>query len=111
MARIDIKKVKSMVFFLNHQYIFRFQDFFYTKLGLRRILYVIKYITKRFDISFCFMQYVCKDFHKLVFPLNSVYTLSNLHINVLLLEQHVEKRIVITRVINGQIFIIISNIS
>ncbi len=62
------------------------------------------------------MQYVCKNFHKLVFPLNSVsiqylYTVSNLHINVLLLGQHVEKRIVIMGVINGQIFIIISHIS
>ncbi len=56
------------------------------------------------------MQYVCKDFHKLVFPLNSVYKRSNLHINVLLLGQNVEKRIVIMRVINGQVFIIISSI-
>ncbi len=39
------------------------------------------------------MQYVCKNFYKLVFPLNTVYlyTVSNLHINVLLLGQHVEK--------------------
>ncbi len=59
------------------------------------------------------MQYVCKNFHKLVFPLNTVhlYTVSNLHINVLLLGQHVEKRMVIMGVIIGQIFIIISNIS
>ncbi len=59
------------------------------------------------------MQYVCKNFHKLVFPLNIVYlyTVSNLHINVFLLGQHVEKIIVIMGVINGQIFIIISNIS
>ncbi len=54
---------------------------------------------------------MCKNFHKLVFPLNTVYTVSNLHINVLLLGQHVEKIIVIMGVINGQIFIIISNIS
>ncbi len=40
-----------------------------------------------------------------------LYTVSNLHINVLLLGQHVEKVIVIMGVINGQIFIIISNIS
>ncbi len=75
--------------------------------------YVIQYITKLFDIPFCFMQYVCKNFHKLVFPLNTVhqYTASNLHINVLLLGQHVEKIIVIMGVIIGQIFIIISNIS
>ncbi len=54
------------------------------------------------------MQYVCKNVHKLVFPLNTVYlyTVSNLHINVLLLGQHVEKRIVIMGVINGQMFII-----
>ncbi len=59
------------------------------------------------------MQYVCKNFHKLVFPLNTVYlyAVSNLHINVLLLGQHVEKIIVIMGVIIGQIFIIISNIS
>ncbi len=56
------------------------------------------------------MQYVCKNFHKLVFPLY-LYTVSNLHINVLLLGQHVEKIIVIMGVIIGQIFIIISNIS
>ncbi len=39
------------------------------------------------------MQYVCKDFHKLVFPLNTVYlyTVSNLHIDVLLMGQHIEK--------------------
>ncbi len=75
--------------------------------------YVIKYITKLFDISFSFMQYVCKKFHKLVFPLNTayLYTVSNLHINVLLLGQHVEKIIVIMGVINGQIFIIIYYIS
>ncbi len=43
------------------------------------------------------------------FPIkHSVY---NLHINVLLLGQNVEKIIVIMGVINGQIFIIISNIS
>ncbi len=56
------------------------------------------------------MQYVCK---KQVFLLNTVYlyTVSYLHSNVLLLGQHVEKRIVIMGVINGQIFIIISNIS
>ncbi len=58
--------------------------------------YVIKYITKLFDIPFCFMQYVCKNVCKLFFcffPLNTVYllTVSNLHINVLLLGQHVEK--------------------
>ncbi len=59
------------------------------------------------------MQYVCKNFHKLVFPLNRVYlyAVSNLNINVLLLGQHVEKIMVIMGVINGQIFIIISNIS
>ncbi len=80
--------------------------------------YVIKYITKLFDIPFCFMQYMCKNVHKLVFPLHTVYlhtvylyTVSNLHINVLLLGQHVETRIVIMGVINGQFFIIISNIS
>ncbi len=75
--------------------------------------YVITYITTLFDIPFCFMQYVFKNFHKLVFPLNTVYlyTVSNLHINVLLLGQHVEKIIVITGVMIGQIFIIISNIS
>ncbi len=50
---------------------------------------------------------------KLGFPLNTVYlyTVSNLHINVLLSGQHVEKIIVIMGVIIGQIFIIISNIS
>ncbi len=86
---------------------------FYTKLCLRMIInYVIKYITKLCYIPFCFMQYVCKNFHKLVFPLNTVYlyTVSNLHINMLLLGQHVEKRIVIMGVINGQMFIIISHI-
>ncbi len=58
------------------------------------------------------MQYVCKKFHTLVFPLNTVYlyTVSNLHINVLLLGQHVEKIIVIMGEIIGQISII-SNIS
>ncbi len=62
-----------MGFFFNHQSIFRFRDFFYTKLCSRMILkYVIKYITKLFDIPF-FMQYVCKKFNKLVFPLNTVY--------------------------------------
>ncbi len=40
-----------------------------------------------------------------------IYTVSNLHINVLLLGQHVEKIIVIMGVITGQIFIIVSNIS
>ncbi len=113
MAWIDIKKAKTMGFFLNHQSIFRFQDF-YTKLCLRMNLnYVIKYITKLFDIPFCFMQYVCKKFHKLVFALNTLYlyTVSNLHINMLLLGEHVEKRIVIMGVKIGQIFIIISNIS
>ncbi len=82
-----------MGFILNHQFIFRFQDF-YTKLCLRMILnYVIKYITQLFDMPFCFMQYVCKEIHKQFFPLNTVYlyTVSNLHINVLLLGQHVEK--------------------
>ncbi len=71
--------------------------------------YVIKYITKLFDVPFCFMQYVCIY---AIFPLNTVYlyTVSNLHINVLLLGQHVEK-IVIMGVIIGQIFIMISNIS
>ncbi len=56
---------------------------------------------------------MCKNVHKLVFPLNTVYiyTVSNLHINGLLLGQHVEQRIVIMGVINGPIFIIISNIS
>ncbi len=52
------------------------------------------------------MQYVCKNVHKLVFPLY-LYTVSNLHINVLLLGQHV----VIMGVIIGQIDIITSNIS
>ncbi len=47
--------------------------------------YVLKYITKISDIPLCFMKYVCKNVHKLV------YTVSNLHINVLLLGQHVEK--------------------
>ncbi len=28
--------------------------------------YVLKYITKLFNILFCFMQYVCTNFHKLV---------------------------------------------
>ncbi len=58
---------------------------------------VIKLITQLFDIPFYFMQYVCKKFHKLFFPLNTVYiyTVSNLLMNVLLLGQHVEKRIVI----------------
>ncbi len=75
--------------------------------------YAIKYITQLFDMPFCFMQYVCKEIHKQFFPLNTVYlyTVSNLHINVLLLGQNVEKIIVIIVVINGQIFIIISNIS
>ncbi len=72
--------------------------------------YVIKYITKWFDIPFSFMQYVCKTFQKQFFPFNAVYlyTVYNLNINVLLLGQHVEKRIVIMGVINGQIFINIS---
>ncbi len=48
--------------------------------------YVLKCITKLFDIPFCFMQYVCQKFHG--FPLNTV---SNLLINVLLLGQNVEK--------------------
>ncbi len=56
------------------------------------------------------MQYVCKKFHKLVFPLY-LYTVSNLHINVLLLDSMLKKRIVIMGVIIGQIVIIISNIS
>ncbi len=47
---------------------------------------------------------MCKNVHKLVFPLY-LYTVSNLHINVLLLAQHVGKTIVIMGVI-GQIFII-----
>ncbi len=53
--------------------------------------YVIKYITKLFDMLFCFMQNVSKN----VFPLNTVYlyTVSNLHINVLLLGQNVEKEL------------------
>ncbi len=55
------------------------------------------------------MQYVCKNVHKLVLPIK--HSVSNLHINVLLLGQHVEKIIVIMGVITGQIFIIISNIS
>ncbi len=61
--------------------------------------YAIKYITKCYKIcnkkTFCFMQNVCKHFHKLVFPLNTVYlyTASNLHSNVLLLGQHVEKEL------------------
>ncbi len=56
--------------------------------------YVIKYITKLFDMLFCFMQNVSKNV-KLVFKLNTVYlyTVSNLHINVLLLGQHVEKEL------------------
>ncbi len=59
------------------------------------------------------MKYVCTTSHKLVFKLNNVYlyTVSNLHINVLLLGQHVEIFFVIMGVINCQIFIIISNIS
>ncbi len=40
-----------------------------------------------------------------------LYTVSNLHMNVLLLGQHVEKRMIIMRVIFDQIFIVISNIS
>ncbi len=54
---------------------------------------------------------VCKTFQKQFFPFNAVYiyTVYNLNINVLLLGQHVEKRIVIMGVINGQIFINISN--
>ncbi len=40
---------------------------FYTKLYFRMILnYVLKCIAKLFDIPFCFMQYVCNKFHKLV---------------------------------------------
>ncbi len=63
---------------------------------------VIKYI---YHLVLC----ICvQQIHKLVFPLNTV---SNLHINVLLLGQHVEKIIIIMGVINGQISIIISNIS
>ncbi len=56
--------------------------------------YVIKHITQLFDMPFSFMQYVCKNVHKQFFPLNTVYlfTLSHLHINVLLLGQHVEKK-------------------
>ncbi len=55
------------IFFLITKYIFRFQDFVYIKLCLRMILnYVIKYITQLFDIPFCFMQYECTNFHKLV---------------------------------------------
>ncbi len=56
--------------------------------------YVLKCITKLFDIPFCFMQYVCKKIHT-GFPLNTVYlyTVSNLLINVLLLGQNVEKKI------------------
>ncbi len=40
------------------------------------------------------MQYVYKKFHKLFFPLNTVYlyTVSNLHIIVLLLGQHIKKK-------------------
>ncbi len=56
--------------------------------------FVLKYTTKWFDIPFCFMQYVCKKVHKLVFLLNIVYlyTVFNLHINVLLLGHLVEKK-------------------
>ncbi len=35
--------------------------------------YFIKYITELFDIPFCFMQYVCKNLHKLVFPLTCIW--------------------------------------
>ncbi len=41
------------------------------------------------------MQYVCKKNPQTGFPLNTVYlfTVSNLHINVLLLGQNAEKKI------------------
>ncbi len=75
--------------------------------------YAIKYITKNYLIYHLVLCNMCKNVHKLFFPLNAVYlyTVSNLHINVLLLGQHAKKRIVIMGVINGHILIIISNIS
>ncbi len=74
--------------------------------------YFIKCITKLFNIPFCFMQNVCKNVQKLVFPLNTVYLYTVFdYSTVLLFGQHVEKRIVIMGVIVGQICIIISNIS
>ncbi len=59
------------------------------------------------------MQYMCKMSINWFshYTQCNLYTVSNLHINVLLLGQHVETRIVIMGVINGQFFIIISNIS
>ncbi len=66
--------------------------------------YVRKYITKLFDTILFYAMCVKTGF-------TIKHSVSNLHINVLLLGQHVEKIIVIMGVINGQIFIIISNIS
>ncbi len=52
-------KSNGIIFIINNFLDFRM--FLYST--LRMILnYFIKYITKWFDIPFCFMQYVCKKF-------------------------------------------------
>ncbi len=88
------KKKGVLFIFFNHNQFLGFRIFLYQT--LRMILnYAIKYITKCYKICNKKTCFTCKHFHKLVFPLNTVYlyTASNLHINVLLLGQHVEKEL------------------